>query len=156
MNHTMSRRAVILEAVCNDISFKSTNTLDADDCCLNIQAELNESNFEELSLNFILPQLSFQRFNTKNYLQPCASIRPMDRFKQSTFISKFIKSLFTINTSAYLNTLSFNQKIMKMKKITYTLIAAVLITLSATAQSKITKSVLEVDGLCGMCKERMI
>ena len=57
---------------CNDISFKSTNTLDAEDCCLNIQAELNESNFEELSLNFILPQLSFQRFNTKNYLQPCA------------------------------------------------------------------------------------
>ena len=42
-----------------------------------------------------------------------------------------------------------------MKKITYTLIAAVLITLSATAQSKITKSVLEVDGLCGMCKERI-
>ena len=42
-----------------------------------------------------------------------------------------------------------------MKKITYTLIAAVLITLSATAQSKITKIVLEVDGLCGMCKERI-
>jgi hypothetical protein len=57
---------------CNAIGFKSTNTLDADDCCLNIQTELNESNFEELSLNFILPQLSFQRFNTKNYLQLCA------------------------------------------------------------------------------------
>lgn len=42
-----------------------------------------------------------------------------------------------------------------MKKITYTLIAAVLITLSGTAQSKITKIVLEVDGLCGMCKERI-
>ena len=42
-----------------------------------------------------------------------------------------------------------------MKKITYTLIAAVLITLSATAQSKITKIILEVDGLCGMCKERI-
>lgn len=42
-----------------------------------------------------------------------------------------------------------------MKKITYTFIAAVLITLSATAQSKITKISLEVDGLCGMCKERI-
>ena len=60
------------ESCCNAITFKSTNTLDADDCCLNIQTELNESNFEELSLNFILPQLSFQRFNTKNYLQLCA------------------------------------------------------------------------------------
>ena len=42
-----------------------------------------------------------------------------------------------------------------MKKITYTLIAAVLITLSGSSQSKITKIVLEVDGLCGMCKERI-
>ena len=44
---------------------------------------------------------------------------------------------------------------MTMKKITYTLIAAVLITLSGTSQSKITKIVLEVDGLCSMCKERI-
>ena len=44
---------------------------------------------------------------------------------------------------------------MTRKKTTYTLIAAVLITLSATAQSKITKIILEVDGLCGMCKERI-
>ena len=42
-----------------------------------------------------------------------------------------------------------------MKKKTYTLITAALITLSVTAQSKITKIVLEVDGLCGMCQERI-
>ena len=57
---------------CTAITFDPTNTLDTDDCCLNFQTELNESNLEELPLNFILPELSFQRFNTKNYLHLCA------------------------------------------------------------------------------------
>ena len=56
---------------CTAIIFEPTNTIDGDDCCLNIQTELNESNLEELSLNFILPELSFERFNTKNYIHLC-------------------------------------------------------------------------------------
>lgn len=42
-----------------------------------------------------------------------------------------------------------------MKKYILTLLAVVAFTFNTTAQSKITETSLEVDGLCGMCKKRI-
>ena len=42
-----------------------------------------------------------------------------------------------------------------MKKYIFSLLAAVAFTFNSTAQSKITETSLEVDGLCGMCKQRI-
>lgn len=42
-----------------------------------------------------------------------------------------------------------------MKKYIFSLLAVVAMTLNSTAQSKITETSLEVDGLCGMCKQRI-
>jgi len=42
-----------------------------------------------------------------------------------------------------------------MNKYIITLLAVVAFTFNTTAQSKITKTSIEVDGLCGMCKDRI-
>lgn len=42
-----------------------------------------------------------------------------------------------------------------MKKYFLTLLAVVAFTFNSAAQSKITETSIEVDGLCGMCKERI-
>ncbi len=42
-----------------------------------------------------------------------------------------------------------------MKKFILTLLAVVAMTFSSAAQSKITETSIEVDGLCGMCKKRI-
>ena len=42
-----------------------------------------------------------------------------------------------------------------MKKYIFSLLAVVAMTLNSTAQSKISETSLEVDGLCGMCKQRI-
>ena len=42
-----------------------------------------------------------------------------------------------------------------MKKYIITLLAVVAFTFNSTAQSKITETSFEVDGLCGMCKQRI-
>lgn len=42
-----------------------------------------------------------------------------------------------------------------MKKYFLTLLAVVSMTFNSAAQSKITETSIEVDGLCGMCKERI-
>lgn len=42
-----------------------------------------------------------------------------------------------------------------MKKYILSLLAVFTLTLSASAQSNITETSVEVDGLCGMCKKRI-
>lgn len=42
-----------------------------------------------------------------------------------------------------------------MKKYILSLLAVVAFTFNSTAQSKITETSIEVDGLCGMCKQRI-
>ena len=42
-----------------------------------------------------------------------------------------------------------------MKKYLLSLLAVVAFTFNSTAQSKITETSIEVDGLCGMCKQRI-
>ena len=42
-----------------------------------------------------------------------------------------------------------------MKKYFLALLAVVAMTFNSAAQSKITETSIEVDGLCGMCKERI-
>ena len=42
-----------------------------------------------------------------------------------------------------------------MKKYILLLLAVVAFTFNSTAQSKITETSMEVDGLCGMCKQRI-
>lgn len=42
-----------------------------------------------------------------------------------------------------------------MKKYILTLVAIAAFTVNTAAQSKITETSIEVDGLCGMCKERI-
>lgn len=42
-----------------------------------------------------------------------------------------------------------------MKKYILSLLAVVAMTFNSTAQSKITETSIEVDGLCGMCKQRI-
>ena len=42
-----------------------------------------------------------------------------------------------------------------MKKHILSLLAVVAFTFNSTAQSKITETSIEVDGLCGMCKQRI-